>query len=74
MMLLVFLKTITYGWQILYEVKEPCEVNGGAADTEFKSMTFDELWILDSPILTFNLSNILLSTLIAFQNIKALLI
>ena len=46
----------------------------GVADTKFESMIFDELWTLDSTLLTFNLSYILLNTLIAFQNAKALLI
>ena len=50
--LLVFQKVIAWHRQNLYEVKAPCEVKGGAADTNFGSMTFDELWTL----LTFNLS------------------
>ena len=66
MMLLAFQKTITWCWQSLYEVEAPCEVKGGAADAEFGSMTFDELWTLDSTFLTFIFSEILLSTLIAF--------
>ena len=45
-MLLAFKKTITWHWQSLYEVEAPCEVNEGAADAEFGSMTFDELWTL----------------------------
>ena len=46
----------------------------GAANTEFGSMIFDELWTLDSTLLTFHIFFISLSTLIAFQNAKALLI
>ena len=49
-------------------------MKGGAANTEFGSMTFDELWTLDSTLLTFHILFILLSTLIAFENAKALLI
>ncbi len=74
MMLLAFQEAITRLWQSFYEGRVPYEAKRGAADTEFGSMTFDELWTLDSILQTFNLSCILLSTLIAFQNAKALLI
>jgi hypothetical protein len=73
-MLLAFQKPITWRWQSLYEAKVFYEVNGGATNNDFESMTFDELWNLDSTLLTFNVYFILLSTLIAFQNAKALLI
>jgi hypothetical protein len=42
------------------EVKASCEVKGGAANTEFGSMNFNELWTLDSTLLTFYLSYIFL--------------
>jgi hypothetical protein len=73
-MLLAFQKAITWRWQSLYEVKAPCEVKGGATNTELWSMTFDELWSLDNTLLTFNLSYILISILMAFKNGKTLLI
>ena len=73
-MLLVFQITIIQYWQSLYEVGAPCEVKGGTSDAKFGSMTFDELWTLDNTLITFILSYILLSTLIAFQNAKAFLI
>ena len=74
MMLLVLQEANTWRWQSLYEARASCEVKGGAPNTEFGSMTFDELWTLDSTILTFYICFILLSTLIAFQNAKAPLI
>ena len=49
-------------------------MKGDAVDAEFESMTFDELWTLDSTLLTFNFSCSLLKTMIAFQNTKTLLI
>jgi hypothetical protein len=73
-MLLAFQKAITWHKQSLYEIRTSYEVKGGAANNEFGSMTFDKLWNLDSILLTFNIYFILLSTLIAFQNAKALLI
>ena len=73
-MLLTFQKAITWRWKNLYEVKTPCEVKGGVTDIEFGSMTFEELWTLDNSLLTFNFFYILLSTLIAFENAKTLLI
>ena len=73
-MLLAFQKAMTWRWQSLYEVKAACEMKGDTTDTEFRSMTFEELWTLDNTLLTFNPSSMLLSTLIAFQNAKALLI
>jgi hypothetical protein len=69
-MLLAFEKTITWRLQNLYEVRASCEVKGGATNIVFGSMTFDELWTLDNTLLTFNISFILLGTLIAFQNAK----
>ena len=33
----------TWRWQNLYEARASCEVKGGAANTEFGSMIFDEL-------------------------------
>ena len=49
-------------------------MKGGAVGTEFESMTFDELWILDNTLQFLILSCMLLSTLTAFQNAKKLLI
>ena len=67
MTLLAFQKAITWRWQNLYEVKAPCEVKGGVVDTEFGNMTFDELWTLDSTLLTFNLSLILKRNLTKYK-------
>ena len=74
MMLLAFQEANTWRQQSLYEVRASCEVKEGAANTEFRSTTFDELWTLDSTLLTFIFFFLSLSTLIAFQNAKALLI
>ena len=65
-MLLAFQKTNTWHWESLYEARTSCEMKGCAANTEFGSMTFNELWTLDYSLLTFNISFILLNTLIAF--------
>ena len=73
-MLLAFQETKTWRWKSLYEAKASCEVKNGADNTEFGSMTFDELYTLDNTLLTFHLYFILSSTLIVFQNAKALLI
>ena len=73
-MLLAFQRAIIWRWQNLYEVGAPCEVKEFATDTEFKSITFDELWTLYSTLLIFIFSFNLFGTLIAFQNAKVLLI
>ena len=49
-------------------------MKGGVANNKFGSMTFDKLWNLDSILLTFIFIFIFLSTLIDFQNAKAVLI
>ena len=65
-MFLVFQEANSWLWQSLYEARASCEVKGGATNTEFGSMTFDELWTLNNTRLTFNFSFILLIILIAF--------
>ena len=70
MNLLAFQEANIWRWQSLFEARASYEVKGYAANTEFGSMTFDELWTLDK---IFYLSFILLSTLVVFQNIKTLL-
>ena len=42
-MLLAFQRVITWHWKNLYKIGAPCEVKRGATNTEFGSMTFDEL-------------------------------
>ena len=49
-------------------------MKGSVADTEFGSMTFVQLWTLESTLQSFILSCMLYSTLIAFLNTKILLI
>ena len=66
MLLLAFQKSITWRWQNLFEFKVSCKVKGYVADIEFGSMTFDKLWTLDNTLLIFNISCMLLITLIAF--------
>ena len=69
-MLLAFERAITWRWQSLYEIGAPCEVKGGAVDTKFGNMTFDELRTVDNTLLTFIFFYILLSTLLNSQNTK----
>ena len=73
-MLLAFQKAITWHYQSLYDTRVSYQVKGGATNNEFGSMAVDKLWNLDNILLIFNLYFIFLSTLIAFQNAKALLI
>ena len=73
-MLLAFQKAITLHQQNLYETRAVHKLKRGAANNKFGSTAFDKLWNLDSILLTSKLNFLLLSTLIAFQNVKALLI
>ena len=73
-MLLAFQKTIIWHSQSLYEVGGPSKAKRDVVDAEFGSMTSEKLWTLDNTLLNLFICCILLRSLIAFQNAKAILI